>query len=666
MKKLYFLFVAIFVTSISFAQITELYFSKYAEGSSNNKFVEIYNGTNAAISLDGYGIGKASNGSDGTYEFWLSFPAGAEIAAGDVFVIAHPSADQQILDQADMTDQYMSNGDDGWGLTKGGTWNDADGDGVVDSGEMTGFQVIDWIGDWNADPGSGWEVAGVANATRNHTLIRKSSVCGPNGDWDAARGTDANDSEWIVNPQDSGWNLLGSYSGCQSNPTLTITSPTDGGTISSTNSVDVTFTVDNFTIGNPGDAGVDGHVHYTLDNGANWTMYYSNAPISLTVVPGNTYTIKLKLVDNSHADLSPAVEDEVTFTVGLPCDLQLDTLSTLCDGTTSYDVTIPFTGGGTSTYTLTATEGTIGGDDPSSVATGNITITGVTAGTDIVFTAVGDSLNSSCNLTRNISSPACGTVTCAPVGSIIITEVMQNPGFGINDSEGEWFEVYNTTANDIDVQGWEFKDETSTSEGFTVASSVIIPANGYALFAVSSDISVNGGLPTPDYVYSGLSLGNGTDGIIIHCSGTDIDAVIWDNGNTFPDPNGASMVLDPTKLNETDNDDGANWHEETVNTYGTGQFGTPKAPNSAPAAINDNELEGFNVYPNPTNETLFVNTLNSNNKTIELFSIIGKKVYNNNTSNTNFTINVSKLNSGLYILKVSDGTFTSVKKIVVK
>ena len=676
MKKLYFLIVAIFVTTISFSQVTELYFSKYAEGSSNNKFVEIYNGTNAAISLDGYGIGTASNGTtDGNYEYWISFPAGATIAAGDVYVIAHSSADQAILDQADMTYQYMSNGNDGWGLTKGGTFTDGNNNGTVDAGEMTGFQTIDWIGDWGPNPGnSGWDVAGVAGATKNHTLIRKSSVCGPNPSWDDARGYDAGTdtttaaaSEWIVNPIDSGWDLLGSYTGCQTNPTLAITYPANGSTINATTSVDLTFVVDNFVIGNPGDSGVDGHVHYSIDGGTNWSMHYTNDPIAITVAPGNTYTVKLKLVDNSHTDLNPPVNAQTIFTVELPCDLYLDQNPTAtCNGTTMYDIDIPFTGGGTSNYTLNASAGTVGGDDPSMVAAGTITITGVPAGTDVVFTADGDATTSSCSLTRNISSPACGTVTCAPVGSVIITEVMQNPNNPINDWEGEWFEIYNTTANAIDLQGWEFVDDTSTTEGFTVTTSLVIQPNSYLLFANNGDSTLNGGLPTPDYVYSGLTLGNGTDGIIIRCAANDIDTVIWDNGATFPDPNGASMALDPTKLDATSNDDGANWHEETIYTYGTGQFGTPDATNSPAAAISDNELEGFSVYPNPAQDVLNVTTLNNNIKTIELFSIIGKRVYANNTSNTNFTVNVAKLHAGLYILKVSDGTYTSIQKVVIK
>ena len=49
------------------------------------------------------------------------------------------------------------------------------------------------------DPGSGWDVAGVTNATKDHTLRRKSPISfGNGGDWASSAGTTAEDSEWIV------------------------------------------------------------------------------------------------------------------------------------------------------------------------------------------------------------------------------------------------------------------------------------------------------------------------------------------------------------------------------------------------------------------------------------------------------------------------------------
>ncbi|MGB2229150.1 MAG: lamin tail domain-containing protein, partial [Flavobacteriales bacterium] len=175
-----------------------LFFSGYAEGSSNNKFLEIYNPTGDVVSLDGYAFPNVSNAPNvpGEYEYWNAFPAGASIAPGDVYVIAHPSADPAILAEADHTFTYLSNGDDGF---------------ILVMGSEEDFVQIDAIGDWNGDPGSGWEVAGQSNGTQNNSLIRKADVTSGNGgDWAASAGTNEEDSEWIVLPQDD-WTGLGSH-----------------------------------------------------------------------------------------------------------------------------------------------------------------------------------------------------------------------------------------------------------------------------------------------------------------------------------------------------------------------------------------------------------------------------------------------------------------------
>ena len=185
------------------AQCDNLFFSEAAEGSSNNKYLEIYNPTGADVDLSGYAFPNVSNAPAvvGEYEFWNTFPAGAMVAAGDVYIIAHPSADPTILAEADHTFTFLSNGDDGFMLVQG---------------DETSFVQIDAVGDWNGDPGSGWAVAGVANGTQNHTIVRKSSVlAGNGGDWITSAGTTAEDSEWIVLDQND-WSDLAmhTFDGC--------------------------------------------------------------------------------------------------------------------------------------------------------------------------------------------------------------------------------------------------------------------------------------------------------------------------------------------------------------------------------------------------------------------------------------------------------------------
>ena len=187
-----------------------IFFSEYAEGSSNNKYLEIFNGTGENIDLSQYAISSCSNGcpDESTWDFPsnITFESGTMVGAGDVYVITHGSADPSILAEGDDTFTYLSNGDDVFA--------------IVDA--ASGL-VIDIIGDRGPDPGNGWAVAGVADATKDHTLVRKSSVENGNSDWAASAGTDASDSEWIVYDNET-WDYLGSHSQSVDAPLVAVNS----------------------------------------------------------------------------------------------------------------------------------------------------------------------------------------------------------------------------------------------------------------------------------------------------------------------------------------------------------------------------------------------------------------------------------------------------------
>ncbi|MGC9424111.1 lamin tail domain-containing protein, partial [Vibrio sp.] len=136
-----------------------VFFSEYIEGSSNNKALEIYNGTGEEISLDNFRIAQSVNG--GGWQYYHTFPEGATLAAGDVWVLLNSQTSTDLFAQED-ADEVLSypsavhhNGDDargvGYLLDDGVTW-----------------VLIDVIGIPDEDPGSGWDVAGVTNATKDH------------------------------------------------------------------------------------------------------------------------------------------------------------------------------------------------------------------------------------------------------------------------------------------------------------------------------------------------------------------------------------------------------------------------------------------------------------------------------------------------------------------
>ena len=228
--SIFILLIGLFTVQFVYAQATDLFISEYLEGSSNNKAIEIYNGTDSDVDLSDYMIKKATNGAGWT-ESNYTFPENAVIGSYDVWVIANSSADQPILNAADETlpsasyNYFMGfNGDDAIGLFKSGT-------------------LIDLIGNPTEDPGSGWDVAGVTEATMNHTLIRKSSIAHGNTDWATSAGTNADDSEWIVNDEDDMTNIgMHSFDGAPDviAPTIFSVTPTSATTINIIFSEEVT------------------------------------------------------------------------------------------------------------------------------------------------------------------------------------------------------------------------------------------------------------------------------------------------------------------------------------------------------------------------------------------------------------------------------------------
>ena len=77
----------------------DLFFSEYIEGSSNNKALEIYNGTGSAVNLatGGYTVQMYFNGA---LTVGLTANLTGTVADGDVFVLAPSNANATILAQA--------------------------------------------------------------------------------------------------------------------------------------------------------------------------------------------------------------------------------------------------------------------------------------------------------------------------------------------------------------------------------------------------------------------------------------------------------------------------------------------------------------------------------------------------------------------------------------
>ncbi len=166
---------------------SDLFFSEYQEGSGQNKALEIYNPTQFPVLLADYQIVNCNNGCDvaGGWDFINDILGTASIAPGGVFIVTDPDAEAAILDLADVTHDFLSNGDDSYALQRKST-----------------LEIIDIIGDTAIeDVGDGWTVSGVANGTQNHTLVRMTGVNEGTSDWSIGQ------DQWMVLDQNTFENL---------------------------------------------------------------------------------------------------------------------------------------------------------------------------------------------------------------------------------------------------------------------------------------------------------------------------------------------------------------------------------------------------------------------------------------------------------------------------
>jgi len=313
---------------------------------------------------------------------------------------------------------------------------------------------------------------------------------------------------------------------------------------------------------------------YTFVVGDNVDYHLNN--ISLTV--GVTYTSVTGVVDWNNSGpyyrINPRGQSDIGAAVTNPAtQLAVVSVNEGIDPYTSTDFSVvvqswddsgnPAVVTSDINFTFTTNGGTSGNVDfvSGTTVTGVInagateaTVTGVQmtpAGTGVTITANDD--NAFNGLSPGTS--AVFDVVDFSLPEIIITEIMQNPS-DVSDADGEWFEVYNNGATDVDMNGWTIKDNGTNSH--TISSSFVVPAHGFATLGIKSDQAINGGY-TCDYQYSNFTLGNGDDEVILVLPDgvTEVDRVEYDGGAVWPDPTGASMVY--TGFPNEDNNDGTKW-----------------------------------------------------------------------------------------------------------
>ncbi len=280
MKRILLLIATTTFSVVNFAQgCTDLYFSEYIEGSSNNKALEIYNPTSSAIDLSTYSVERYANGSPSASN---TLVLTGMLNAGEVYVIANTNStvDPDILAQKDTTHDVCSfNGDDAVTLLNGTT-------------------LIDLIGVVGTDPGTSWTVG--TGATAEYTLVRKTNVTSGNTSW-----TGAGDTEWDVYSQDD-FTFLGSHTtdGCATSSPLVSSITISEDTICLGSTINYSITVSG------------GTPPYTVNVAFGDGGSSSSLTGSQTYNNANSYTLVYTVTD----DAIPSLSNDSTITIVVePC-----------------------------------------------------------------------------------------------------------------------------------------------------------------------------------------------------------------------------------------------------------------------------------------------------------------------------------------------------------
>ena len=251
-----------------------------------------------------------------------------------------------------------------------------------------------------------------------------------------------------------------------------------------------------------------------------------------------------------------------------------------------------------------------------------------------------------------------------------------------NDNAGaRYVEIYNGGSSSVDLTGWTLRRYTNgnsepqtSGEDLTPIGTLapgaiaIIAANGEsfaAAFGMEADISAGTGGPADS---------NGDDQIYI----TDAsDAIVDFFGVPGEDGSGTDHEFEDGRaerkasvtqgtatwdVNEwnIDNDGGAG--DGAVNV-GDDVFDPGVWIGEGTAGLDDQDLSTLSMYPNPATNFLNISAQNTINS-VEIFNILGQKVISMSVEDTSASINISNLNTGIYLIKYVINNRTSTKKFV--
>ena len=426
-------------------------------------------------------------------------------------------------------------------------------------------------------------------------------------------------------------------------------------------------------------------IQYTSDysslcpDGATWTSAQTISEtgiysVDLSAATGTDVFIGVQYLDSdgsySSYDLSnvrlaafgtcPTLGTRPTSDCAL-CSVTLETENYECASNTDGDnndqvtINIPYSGSdNTITSVTTTSSGTIGGDDPSLMEDGTITITGLSEGDAWDITLNGGDCDGT-TISGNVASAQCDPV------SLVINEINADPdatngdanGDGtIDTTEDEFVEIYNTSSVSIDMSDYTIADGNSVRHIFPAGT--VLSANSFiTVFGGGTPTDINGLSQVASTGSFGLN--NGGDSVILADN----------NGVTLIEITYGGEAGDNQSIGRDPDFTGPFVAHSTIAGNGGALFSPGLENDDTSLSVDQVETSIFSIYPNPTNgNTVTISSTRNAAISVQVYDILGKRVKNETLVNN--TLNVSNLNSGVYIVKITQNNASTTRKLVIK
>ncbi|MCZ8168578.1 MAG: T9SS type A sorting domain-containing protein [Flavobacterium sp.] len=443
---------------------------------------------------------------------------------------------------------------------------------------------------------------------------------------------------------------------------------------------------------------------YTRPTGAgtsNWAL------VTITTGIPSATNLRIRFIQTS-TTAQFRLDDVRVFSFDPTCTVVPGTPTTACDATTfaidTYTATIPFSGGGGGAYTVTSTVGTVGGDNPGSIADGNITVTGIPEGTGAIVTLV----RNNCSYTVTITAPDCKPVSGLPlydsmdypVGSSLgATQFWANANTGddvlaIADNLTYAGLTSNGNAAGLNGAGKELHKRftaTTVTEGALYASFIMKVTDFAATtdpsetaFAIITDgsatnfrgrifikrtgttyqLGLTSGTSTTNYTTATYNL-NDVLFVVVAYDFVGNSWKLWVNPTVAGFDGTQAPALTDTPAAAITTLGGFLFRQDTdalTPVITVDELRVSVTPNLL--SVNNNAIEGLAVYPNPVKNGMFyINTAANDSKSVRVFDLVGKEVI---TTTTQDAVNVSGLNKGVYFVQITENGATAVKKLIIE